>query len=151
MIYLAADHRGFLLKEELKKFLADSGFEVKDVGALSYNKSDDYVDFAREAAEKIVKSPERDRGIFICGSGHGMTMVADKYKGLRAALVFNKEVAIQSREHDDANILVFAADWITVEEAKEIALIWLKTTFSGEERHVRRLNKIKELEEKNFK
>ena len=151
MIHLAADHRGFLLKEELKKFLSDSGFEVKDTGALSYDKTDDYADFACAAAEEIAKSPERDRGIFICGSGHGMANVADKFKGLRAALAFNKDVAIQSREHENANVLILASDWLSSEEAKEIALVWLRTPFSGEERHVRRLNEIKEIEEKNFK
>ena len=151
MIYLAADHRGFLLKEELKKFLIDSGFEVKDAGALSYDKADDYVDFSRAAAEEIAKSPERDRGIFLCGSGHGMANVADKFKGLRAALAFNKDVAIQSREHENANVLILASDWLSPEEAKEIVLVWLKTPFSGEERHARRINKIQEIEEQNFK
>lgn len=159
MIYLGADHRGFLLKEELKKFLTDSGLEVQDVGAFEYNKDDDYVDFARIASEKIVEclmqdhrdSPRACRGVFICGSGHGMAIVADKFKGLRSALAFNRDVAIQSREHEDANILVLASDWLSVEEAKEIVLVWLKTPFSGEERHVRRLKKIQEIEEKNFK
>lgn len=151
MIYLAADHRGFLLKEELKKFLVDSGFEVKDTGAFSYDKADDYVDFSRDAAEEIVKSPESNRGVFICGSGHGMAITADKFKGLRSALVFNKEVAVQSREHENSNSLVLAADWISPQEAKEITLVWLKTPFSGEERHVRRLKKIEEIEQRNFK
>lgn len=151
MIYLAADHRGFLLKEELKKFLLDSGFEIKDAGAFSYDKTDDYVDFSRAAAEEMVKSPEAHRGIFICGSGHGMGIVADKFKGLRAALAFNKDVAIQSREHENANVLILASDWLTAEEAKEITLVWLKTPFSGEERHARRISKIEEIEKQNFK
>ena len=80
-----------------------------------------------------------------------MANVADKFKGLRAALAFNKDVAIQSREHENANVLILASDWLSSEEAKEIALVWLRTPFSGEERHVRRLNEIKEIEEKNFK
>lgn len=151
MIYLAADHRGFLLKEELKKFLIDSGFEVKDAGAFQYDKDDDYVDFAASASERLRGGGEGDRGIFICGSGHGVGIVADKFKGLRSALAFSKEAAIQSREHDDANVLIFAADWVTFEAAREIALIWLKTPFSGEERHARRLRKIKDIERQNFK
>lgn len=151
MIYLAADHRGFKLKEELKKFLIDSGFEVKDAGAFQYDKSDDYVDFAASASEGLLGGSKGDKGIFICGSGHGVGIVADKFKGLRSALAFNKEVAIQSREHDDANVLIFAADWVTSQMAREIALIWLKTAFSGEERHARRLGKIKDIEQQNFK
>ena len=150
MIYLGADHRGFLLKEELKKFLTDSGFEVQDVGAFAYNKDDDYVDFAASAAKELVKAPASDRGIFICGSGHGMAIVADKFKGLRSALAFNRDVAIQSREHEDANVLVLASDWLQIGEAKEIVLVWLKTPFSGEARHERRLGKIREIEENNF-
>ena len=151
MVYLAADHRGFLLKEELKKFLVDSGFEVQDAGAHSFDKNDDYPDFAIAAAKGVAADLRKNRGIILCGSGHGAGIVADKFKGLRAALCFNKEVAIQSREHEDANILVFAADWISIEDAKEIVMVWLKTPFSGEERHIRRLKKIAEIENKNFK
>ena len=151
MIYLGADHRGFLLKEELKKFLVDSGFEVQDDGAHSFDKDDDYPDFAIAAAKGISADPRKNRGIILCGSGHGAGIVADKFKGLRSALAFNREVAIQSREHDDANVLVFAADWMSAEDAKEIVMVWLKTPFSGEERHVRRLKKIEEVERQNFK
>jgi len=78
-------------------------------------------------------------------------MVANKYKGIRAALVFNEKVAIQSREHEDANILVLASDWIKAHEAKVIIKAWLETKFSGEERNVRRIKKIGEIEKKNFK
>lgn len=146
MIYLAADHRGFELKEKLKAFLAARGHEVEDLGALGYNKDDDYVDFARAAAEKIAENPAEHKGIFICGSGHGMDMAANKFKGIRAALCFNKEVAKQSREHEDANVLVLASDWISPDLAKEIVLAWLDTKFIGEERNVRRLGKINDIE-----
>lgn len=151
MIYLAADHRGFSLKEALKQFLAGRGYDVEDVGAFQYDESDDYVDFARAASEKIAQNPSTHKGIFICGSGHGMGIVADKFRGLHAALCFNREVAIQSREHGNANVLVLAADWITDALAQEIAHAFLATPFSGEERHGRRLKKIQEIEEKNFK
>lgn len=151
MIYLASDHRGFKLKEELKKYLVEHGFGVEDVGAFVYDKTDDYVDFARVACEKIVQNPSAHRGIFLCGSGHGVDIVANKYKGIRAALCFNRQVAAQSREHDDANVLALAADWVSPEEVKDIVTVWLGKSFSGEERHVRRLNKIGEIEESNFK
>lgn len=159
MIYLAADHRGFQLKEELKKFLISSGFEIEDVGAFAYNADDDYVDFARIASEKIVhciKNSQGDllracRGVFMCGSGHGMDVVADKHEKILAARCGDVECAVQSREHGDANVLTLGADTIPLEAAKEIVAAWLKTPFSGEERHVRRLNKIQEIEEKNFR
>lgn len=151
MIYLAADHRGFRLKEELKKYLLAERHEIEDLGALEYDAGDDYVDFARVASEKITENPSADRGIFLCGSGHGMDIVANKHKGLRAALCFNRQVAAQSRSHDDSNVLVFASDWITVEEAKDIVIVWLGKQFSGEERHVRRLKKVDEIEDKNLR
>lgn len=151
MVYIGADHRGFRLKEDLKKFIADAGFEVSDIGAAAHDPDDDYPDFAAGVAQKIAEDPETHRGILLCGSGHGVGIAADKFKGVRAALAFNLESAIQSREHDDANVLVLAADWISPEAAREIVIVWLKTPFSGETRHMRRLRKIKEIEERNFK
>lgn len=151
MIYLAADHRGLKLKEELKKYLLKQGFETEDVGAFEYNQDDDYVDFARDAAEKIAENPSLHKGIFVCGSGHGMDMVANKFKGIRAALVFNAEVAAQSREHEDANVLVLASDWLESEKAKDLVTIWLGKQFDGAERNIRRIKKIEEVEEQNFK
>ena len=112
MIYLAADHRGFELKEKLKTFLSEQGYEVEDVGAFTYDKDDDYVDFAAAAAEKIIQDPSVHRGIFICGSGIGMEVVADKYRGLHAALAATPEIAKQSREHGNTNVLVLAADYL---------------------------------------
>jgi len=151
MIYLASDHRGFLLKEEIKRFLLGVGADIKDMGPDQFVPTDDYADYAEAVCNKIVKNPAMDKGILICGSGHGMDMVANKYKGIRAALVFNEKVAIQSREHEDANILVLASDWIKAHEAKVIIKAWLETKFSGEERNVRRIKKIGEIEKKNFK
>lgn len=150
MIYLAADHRGFELKEIIKTYLMQEGHTIEDVGAFVYDQKDDYVDFARAASEKIAADSERHKGIFICGSGHGMDMVANKYKGLRAALCFNQQVAKQSREHENANVLVLASDWVNPDAAKEIITTWLSTSFTEEERNVRRLGKVKEIEDKNF-
>lgn len=151
MIYLAADHRGFQCKEALKAFLGKHGYLYEDKGAFSYDASDDYVDFAVAAAKKIAEHPEQHRGIFICGSGHGMDIVANKFCGVRAALCWNIEVAKQSREHDDANVLVLPADWLEEKQAEGMARVWLEALFSNEERHVRRLGKIGEIEEQNFK
>ncbi|TSC77756.1 MAG: ribose 5-phosphate isomerase B [Parcubacteria group bacterium Gr01-1014_33] len=151
MLYLAADHRGFQLKKELKKFLGEQGYQAEDIGAFEYDKDDDYVDFAIRASEKIAENPREHRGIFICGSGVGMDVAANKFKGLRAALCFDTHAAKQSREHGNTNVLVLAADDTAFEKAKEIVDAWLKTPFTGEERHGRRLAKIIEIENRNFK
>lgn len=150
MIYLAADHRGYQLKEELETWLLKQGHELEDVGALRYDTADDYVDFARDASQKIAENPSVHKGIFLCGSGIGMAVVADKYRGLHAALVKDRPTAIQSREHGDTNVLVLAADDLDPLKAKDIVSAWLNTPFSGEERHIRRLKKIQEIEERNF-
>ncbi len=150
MIYLATDHRGYALKEELKKYLGGAGHEVEDVGAFAYDENDDYPDFAALAAEKVSEHPETNRAILLCGSGHGVDIVANKFRGVRAALCWNPAVAKQSREHDNANVLALAADWLTEEQAQEIVRSWLEAEFSGEERHKRRVEKINGIENKNF-
>lgn len=151
MLYLAADHRGFQLKDAIKRFLAERGVAFEDVGAAAYAEGDDYVDFAGAAAEKIATNPLEHQGIFLCGSGHGVDMVANKFKGIRAALCWNKEVAKQSREHEDANVLVLPADWLDEMRSMEIISTWLGASFTGEDRHIRRLKKIDEIEVRNFK
>lgn len=151
MIYLAADHRGFQLKETLKQVLLNQDLPVQDMGAFSFDESDDYVDFARLALEKIIDNPGLHKGIFICGSGHGMNMAADKYKNIRAVMGFNRYVAVQSRQHENANVLIIAADWVKEKEAQDIVSDWLNAEFTKEERHVRRLKKISAIEDKNFK
>ena len=151
MIYLAADHRGFQLKEAIKKSLIERGIEIEDRGALVYDAGDDYVDFAAAATAKIAENPSVHKGIFICGSGHGVDIVANKFRGVRAALCWNAQVAKQSREHDDANVLVLAADACDEAQAQDIVLVWLGAGFSGEDHHIRRLKKIDEIEQKNFR
>lgn len=150
MIYLAADHRGFQLKEALKRFLGERGVAFEDVGALAYGQSDDYVDFAAAAAAKIAGNPSEHKGIFLCGSGHGVDIVANKFRGVRAAVCWNTQVAKQSREHDDVNVLVLPADSLDEMQVKEIISVWLGASFTGEDRHIRRLKKIEEIEKENF-
>lgn len=150
-IVLAADHRGFKIKEGIKDFLSAGGYEVEDVGARRYEGGDDYADFAEEAVKRMLSFGNDARAILICGSGHGMDIVANKHRGVRAALVFNNAVARQSREHEDANVLILASDWLATQEAEEIVKVWFTTPFSGEERNVRRLKKIEKIEERNFR
>lgn len=150
MIYLAADHRGFQLKEAIKRLLTRRSIAFEDVGAKAYAEGDDYVDFARDAAEKVAADPSVHKGVFLCGSGHGVDMVANKFKGVRAVLCWNMQVAKQSRQHEDANVLVLPADWLDEAVVEEVVTLWLGTEFSHEERHVRRLEKIRDVESRGF-
>ena len=142
MIYLGADHRGFKLKEEIKKFLKEIGQDFVDMGNNVYNENDDYTDFAKLVAEKISANPETDKGILICGSGVGVDIVANKFKGVRSALADDKQTAIQSRSHDNTNVLSIPADEASAELAKEIITAWLNTPFSDKEKYKRRIKKI---------
>jgi len=144
MIYLAADHRGFELKEKIKKWLSDWGYEFQDMGAFEYDKDDDYPDFISKAAEKVSQDPENSKAIILGGSGQGEAMVANRYKGVRAAVYYSdsEEMIKMSREHNNANVLSLGASFLDEETAKKAIKLWLETPFSGEERHVRRINKI---------
>lgn len=148
-VFIAADHAGFELKEELKKFLSDLDYETEDKGAFELNPQDDYPDFVFEAAlavSKDIKSGVDSRGVVIGGSGQGEAMAANKIKGIRAALVYDEYSARMSREHNDANIASFGARSIDADEAKKLLKIWLETPFSGEERHKRRIERISDFE-----
>lgn len=151
MIYIGADHRGFVLKEYLAKWLTEKKVQFFDVGAIEEVEDDDYPDFAAMVAKSVASSPGVHKGILICGSGHGMDMVANKHKGIRAVLCFNKDVALQSRAHENANVLVLPANWLKPADAQEIVDIWLHTKFDEAERNQRRIKKIAEVEGENFK
>src|SRR3989344_8125656 len=112
MIYFGTDHRGFTLKDTIKKHLSDENIAFEDLGAIVYDEGDDYVDFAEAVAERVSVNPCEHKGILICGSGHGMDMVANKFPAVRAALSVSKEQAVQSREHEDSNILVLPSDMV---------------------------------------
>ncbi len=146
LIYIGADHRGFKLKESLKNYLKESGYEVVDVGNADYDQADDYPDFAALVGRKISLDPDNSKGILICGSGVGVDIAANKFKNVRSALAINSDQAMASRNDDNANVLSLGADYINEESAKKIVSIWLQTSFSGEERHNRRLEKVKKLE-----
>lgn len=145
ILYLGADHRGYRLKETLKEYLANAGYTLHDIGNTAYDESDDYVDFARLVAEEVSKDPVGRRGILMCGSGVGVDIVANRFPELRSALAFLPDQAAESRSDDDTNVLALAADFTDPETAKKIVSVWLQTPFSGEERHRRRLQKIRDL------
>ncbi len=144
MLYIGADHAGFYLKRELKKYLAELGYEFEDLGNKELDPQDDYPDFALTVGKKVVET--EGKGILICATGLGMAIAANKITGIRAAVCWNDFTALQSREHNDTNILCLAGKALDTETAKKITRVWLETEFSGEERHRRRLGKIGEME-----
>lgn len=151
VIYLAADHKGFQIKEYVEKLVRSMGYQVVDVGSQKYQEGDDYPDYAKEVAEKVSLGYENSRGILICGSGVGVDVVANKYKNVRSGLIASSDQAYDARNDDDINILSLAADYLSKDEVKKIVVTWLETPFSGEERYRRRLNKIYQIEEEVLK
>ncbi len=146
LIYIGADHRGFAIKESIKKYLTDSGYELIDFGNSKINPQDDYNDFAVNVAKEVSKDPSLGKGILICGSGVGMDIVANKFRNVRCSLCFSSDQAMSVRSDDNPNVLALAADFLEENEAKKIVSVWLQTQFDGESNHSRRLEKINELE-----
>lgn len=144
-IALGSDHRGFKLKTVLDEFLAGKGYEIIDVGTHSRD-SCDYPDYAYLAA-KTVSSKKADRAIIICYTGEGSAMAANKVRGIRAALAYDLKSAYMSRRHNDSNVLVLATYLLKTDYIKRLILRWLKEEFEGG-RHLRRVKKIREIEEK---
>jgi len=146
-IILGTDHAGFELKESIKKHLIEKDFVVEDKGAHSLDPDDDYPDFIIPAAKKVAEDPAY-RGIIFGASGQGEAMVANKVKGIRAALYYGKNIDIVklSRTHNDANMLSLGARFLDKKEAIKVVNLWLETNFSKNERHQRRIKKVSEAE-----
>lgn len=166
-LYIGCDHRGYELKEKLKKYLTELGYTIEDMGAFIYDQSDDYPDFISKVAQKVSEDPENNKGIILGSSGQGEAMAANKFKGVRTAVFYGpslklegfkawmlakiyndkfKQIIDLSREDNDSNILSLGASFLTESDAKLFVKEWLEAKFSGEARHVRRINKIKEIE-----
>lgn len=162
-IFLASDHAGFDLKEKIKIYLKDKGYEIEDCGAYELNIDDDYPDFIGKASKGVSEDPQ-SRGIIFGGSGQAEAMVANKFPNVRCALFYASAVPVApadvtgristdplemirlTREHNDANMLSLGARFLKEDEALKVVDMWLETSFSNNERHVRRLNKIKQIE-----
>ena len=147
MIYIGADHRGFKLKEKIKKWLDEWGHDYQDVGAFEVDPNDDFPVYASKVAESITEL--EDRGIIICGSGVGVDEVANKFDGIRSGLAINREQIEAARNDDNINVLAIASDYIVEDDAREIVKTFLETEFSDEERFNRRLAEIGDIEEIN--
>jgi RpiB/LacA/LacB family sugar-phosphate isomerase len=144
-VVIGADHAGYQMKEFLKRELDSLGHETEDVGTFDPKQPDDYPDFAA-AVGTAIQTGRAERGILVCGSGVGASVAANKLPGVRAGLCHDTYSARQGVEHDDINVLVLGSRVIGTELARELVRSYLLSKFSGEERHVRRLNKVKELE-----
>lgn len=144
-LYIGADHAGWEYKEALKTHLTEQGFEITDLGNAYLVKDDDYPDFSYAVAKRVADDP-LSRGILLCANAQGVCIVANKVRGIRAATGFDEKVAITSRTDDDSNILCLPAHHLSKEQVLRITDLWLQTEFSKEERHVRRLQKLADIE-----
>ena len=138
------------MKEHLKKFIQEMGYAIVDLGNARYDPQDDYPDFARAVAERVSRDQGTSRGIVICGSGIGVAVVANKFAHVRAGFVVIPDQAFDGRNDVDMNILALGTDTTTQEVAEKIVMTWLDTPFSKEARHVRRIEKIAQIEMKTL-
>ena len=148
MIYLGSDHRGYEMKEKIKQWLKEQGREFEDCGPDHFDKDDDYPDFCGKVGEKVSADPEQSFGIVLGYSGQGEAIVANKSKHVRAIVYYGSkpEIVELGRLHNHANVLSLGAVFLSEQEAKAAIKTFLETKFLNEERHVRRVNKIKALE-----
>lgn len=149
-IFIGADHRGFYLKEKVFEYLKKAGYNVEDIGGFEYDPNDDFPEFARVAVSKIRANEKDDsRAILICGGAQGMGMAANRYKGIRASVVWDSEEAKWTRNDNDSNVICLPARIFDKDEAekewKETIDIWLKTPFAAAPRFIRRNKQIDEV------
>lgn len=145
-IYLGADHNGFAYKKSLTAFLVKSGYDVVDAGDVKQDPADDFPQFAQRAVRQLLSDKTgAARAILVCGSGQGMAMAANRFKGIRAALCWNISEARSSRNDDNSNVLCLSAQNTTLEAAEAIINTWLATPFAGAARFKRRLKELDEI------
>jgi ribose 5-phosphate isomerase B len=147
-IYLGADHRGFALKETIRAALELEGYEVVDCGNTIYDPEDDFPDYALAVAQAVSKEVD-GKGVVFCGSGVGVSIAANKVKGIRAAAEDLVMAVQEARQHNNINVLAVAADRVTETQVREMVDAFLQTPFAGKERFNRRLQKITDYEENN--
>ncbi len=141
MLYLVSDHRGFKLKEKIKEYLDKNKIIFTDLGALKYDKDDDYPDFAKILALKILEN-KNNLGIALCGSGAGMSIALNRFKNIRAGLAFNPKMAEAQKQQDNINVLVIASDFTKESTAFLMVDKFLKTKFLKKQRYLRRIKKL---------
>ncbi|OGI92630.1 ribose-5-phosphate isomerase [Candidatus Nomurabacteria bacterium RIFCSPLOWO2_01_FULL_46_18] len=153
-IFVGTDHAGFGLKEKLIPFLKGQGHEVVDKGAYEYNEGDDYPDFVIPVAREVSKDSDNAKGIILGATGEGEAIAANKFPHVRAVIYYGRancvvddeaDIIERSRDHNNSNLLSLAARYLTEDDMLEAVARWLKTPYSGDERHVRRLGKIDQI------
>ena len=144
-IYLGADHNGFEFKKQIADFLQRSGYEVVDEGDMSLDQDDDFPQFAGRVVSNLLADKSDAKGILICGSGQGMCIAANRFKGIRASLCWNLEEARASRNDDNSNVLCLSARSTKLEDTEAIISTWLTTPFAGAPRFKRRIQQLDEL------
>ncbi|MDQ5889898.1 MAG: ribose 5-phosphate isomerase [Patescibacteria group bacterium] len=152
-IILGADHAGFELKEQIKKFLKSSGYVVEDEGSFVLTEGDDYPEICKIVAKRVSAEPSVYQGILFGGSGQGEAITANRLPGVRAVVYYggDEDIIKLSRDHNNANILSLGSRFLNLEQAQKMITLWLTTPFSGDERHIRRLQKIDgQIEEENI-
>ncbi|MDO8513282.1 MAG: RpiB/LacA/LacB family sugar-phosphate isomerase [bacterium] len=143
MIFLGADHAGFELKEEIRKWLQERGDSVMDMGTDS-KENVDFTEYAKSVAKATIE--QNGKGILFCSSGQGMAIAANKVDGIRAAVAWIPEIAEESKAHSDTNVLCLPANFLKADQVKEIIDKWLSTPFASEPRYIRRIKRMKEFE-----
>lgn len=149
MLYLGSDHRGFELKNKIMKHLETLGEDYTDLGYFEKEEDDDYNEISKDVSQYVRLKTEH-KGVLFCGTGIGVSIVSNKHKDIRSALCFNVETAKLAREHEACNIMCIPADYVDFDTAKEMVTTFLQTPFSMADRHLRRLNKILELEKEGL-
>lgn len=145
-IYIGADHNGFEFKKEISNFLQRAGYDVVDEGGVTFNQEDDFPQFAGQVVTAMLGDSDiTSRGILICGSGQGMCMAANRFKGIRASLCWSLEEAHSARNDDDSNVLCLSSKYLSIVDTKSIVMTWLNTPFAGAPRFTRRIQQLDEL------
>ncbi len=143
-IFIGADHRGFELKDKLEDYLREKNIRVEDMGAYEYDAEDDFPDFAKKVAQAVLQNPQEHLGIVVCGSGAGVSIVCNRFKGIRCGAGVNVDEVKHIRSRDHINILALGSDYITFDQAKEMVDAFHETPLSHERKYLRRIKKIDE-------
>ncbi len=143
-IFIGTDHNGYELKTKLMEYLQEKDIRVEDMGNYAYEATDDYTVYGREVAKAVLQNPEEFLGIALCGSGIGMSMITNRFKGIRAALCGSVKQVQHGRTNDHINVLCLAAEYLTLEEAKEIVDAFITTPVKKEEKYFRRSKQLDE-------
>jgi len=143
-IFIGADHRGFELKNKLMEYLQEKNIRIEDMGNYQLDPNDDSPDFARKVAEAVLQNPQEYLGIVVCGSGIGVSIMANRFKGIRCALTFEVSQAQHGRENDHINVIAIPSEYLDFEKAKKIIDVFLSSSPKNEEKYLRRTKKFDE-------